>query len=78
VRVGRRPPRFRLRALHRRPRRPLRRRTARRDRRPDFGRADRAPGAADPRLRADGADGDAVVRARGSRSTRSTCTGCPR
>ena len=53
VRDGHHPQRVRLRPLHRRPGRALRRRAARRDRGADVGRPDRAPGPADPRLRAD-------------------------
>ena len=48
------PRRLRLRPLHRRPRRALRRRAARLHRRPDLGRHDRAAGDADPGLQARG------------------------
>ena len=55
--------RVRLRALHRRPRRALRRREAGLHGDPDVGRPDREAGPADRRLQADGDHGDAVVHA---------------
>ena len=70
VRDGHHPRRVRLRALHRGPGRALRRRAPRRDGGAGVGRPDRAPGPADPRLLADGADVDAFVRARDRRRVR--------
>ncbi len=55
--------RLRLRPVHRRARRALRRRAARLHRGPDLRRHDRAAGAADPRLRAADHHGDAVLHA---------------
>ena len=57
------PCRLRLRPLHRRPRRALRRRAAGLRRHPGFGRHDRAAGAAHPRFQARDRHGDAVLHA---------------
>ena len=59
--------RLRLRAVHRRPRRALRRREARLHRGPGLRRHDRAAGPADRRLRPADHHGDAVVHARDRR-----------
>ena len=71
-RAGRRhrPRRLRLRPVHRRARRALRRRTAGLHGRPGVRRHDAAPGAADPRLRTVDHHGHAVVHARAARRVR--------